>query len=129
MISQSYERLPVRVVLGALALFGVVAAFGISQTQWMGISPCPSIGIVPACYVVLVGYLLMMISAIIPSRILFLTGWLPVFLLAAVGTVSELLSSVPVCPRTESGIPQCYLSLGLVSIIGLVALFTFKKRV
>ncbi len=123
----THGRLPARLILGALALFGAIAAFAISKAQWTGSAPCPSLGFVPACYVVLAGYLLMTLSAIFARGILCLLGWLPVFLLAAIGTFSEIFSAEPVCPQTGGGIPQCFLSIGLVSLIGLAGLFVFKK--
>jgi hypothetical protein len=118
----------IRLILVALAIFGALAAFNISQAQWTGSASCPSITIVPACYVVLAGYSLMVISAIFPRKVLFLMGWIPVFLLAAIGTISEFFATVPICPRTAGGIPQCYLSLALVLLIGITAFYFFKKN-
>jgi hypothetical protein len=117
-----------RLLILAPAFLGAFAAFNISYAQWTGTAPCPSIGIIPACYVVLAGYGLILLSAVLLSRIIFLIGWLPVLLLAAVGTISELLYTAPVCPRTEGGIPQCFLSLALIGIIGLLGLYLFTLR-
>jgi hypothetical protein len=111
--------------MAALAFLGAFAAFDISYAQWTGTAACPSLGIVPACYVVLAGYGLILLSDILLSRVIFLIGWIPVFLLAAGGSISELLFTTPVCPRTKSGIPQCYLSLALVIIIGISGLYLF----
>ena len=52
------------------------------------------LGPVPACIVVFLGYLLILLSAIFltksASKKLFYVGWTPVFLLALMGVIAEI---------------------------------------
>lgn len=118
----------VRMLIGGLALYGAVAAFSISERHMSGVEDCPFLGPVPACYVVLAGYSVMLLSVLRPMKWLFLVGWLPVFLLATAGVTSELFSDQPVCPRTAGGIPKCYFSFALSGTLGLLALCHSKLR-
>lgn len=110
-----------RWAVAALALYGVMAAFSISQLHMSGVQACPSLGSMPACYVVLLGYGAMLLSAVRPMPWVFFAGWLPVFLLAALGVGSEILSTEAVCPQTAGGIPKCYFSFALSVLLGLLA--------
>lgn len=108
-----------QIFIAGLASYGLVAAFGISRLHFSGAEECPTIGSLPACYVVVVGYAAMLSSAIRPSKWVFFTGWLPVFMLASIGVGGELFSDIPVCPRTAGGIPKCYFSFVLSAILGM----------
>jgi len=117
-----------KIVIAGLALYGLISVFGISRLHFNGCEDCPKIGPIPACYVVLLGYTAMLVSALKPMKLLFLIGWLPVFLLAASGVGAEILSDVPVCPQTEGGIPECYFSFALSVILGLLAVVYFAGK-
>lgn len=117
-----------RLLAGALALYGAYAAFGVSHVHRIGVEACPTIGPVPACYLVLAGYLAMLLAMVRPTKWLFLIGWLPVFLLASAGVAGEILSDSPVCPQTESGIPKCYFSFGISLVLGLLGWMALRSH-
>ncbi len=104
-----------RLCICTLALVGLIGVLPVGFAQLTERAVCPHLGPVPACYVVTLAYLSVLISAINrrnwkPS--LFFCGWIPLFLLAATGTGFELFNG-STCPRTGSGLPKCYLSLAL----------------
>jgi hypothetical protein len=108
-------------------MFALYKLTGVISQHWQGNS-CPMLGIVPACYLVFFGYMAMLLSVVFnlhQKLTVFLLGWAPVFLLAFTGTVLELTSK-PTCPRTESDIPMCYLSLTVACL--LIALFLFTNK-
>ncbi len=117
-----------QLLAGTLALYGAYAAFGISQVHLAGVEPCPTIGPVPACYIVFAGYVAMLSAMIRSTKWLFLIGWLPVFLLAASGVMAEIISDVPVCPQTDGGIPKCYFSFGISLILGLLGWMALRSK-
>jgi len=119
----------IRLIIIILGLFGTYASFGISEAHMSGVEDCPTIGFIPACYVVLLGYFSMVLSVIRPTKYLFLVGWLPVFLLASIGVSAEILSETPVCPRSNNGIPQCYFSFAMSAIIGVMGLIFFNRKI
>ncbi len=118
-----------RLSIVILASLGIVGAGNISRAHWLG-EPCPVIGVVPACYVVLIGYCVIVLSMhprLRRASVFFLLGWIPVATLAFFGVIGELTNWLE-CPRTDTGIPQCYISLSLVLLIGLLSWFLFIGR-
>lgn len=115
-------------MLAACALAGVFGVVPIVQRQITGAAACPTLGPVPACYLVLLGYGLIVISVFLAARyrlITFAAGWLPLFILASTGSGLELLGQVA-CPRSSTGVPTCFFSLGLLGLI--VVLYVLEKR-
>ena len=104
-----------RILITLIAGLGVYGGTQLSLSHLQTGETCPMFGPLPACYLVLAGYLLVVIAAWVPARlrpIAFWTGWLPVFGLALAGSVYELIQG-DVCPRTPGGIPQCFFSLAI----------------
>ena len=105
------------ILLSSVGLWGVA---GISISHWSREASCPMLGVIPACYIILFGYGLILLSMLLPfkrSLISFLIGWLPVIILALIGVLGELTSTLA-CPASEIGIPKCYFSAMLGIIIG-----------
>lgn len=89
------------------------------SAQWQGHEACPMLLFIPACYLVFAGYSATGLAvAIHPKRLvgLFFLGWVPVFLLALTGTLSELLGW-EVCPHSDTDVPLCFYSLGVASFV------------
>ena len=117
-----------RTAIILLASIGVLGVGRISIIHWTGEASCPMIGSLPACYIILIGYSLIVLSMyphVQKALVLFLIGWAPVMLLALTGVVGELIGVLQ-CPHLEIGIPQCYISAALALIIGLIAWLLFK---
>ena len=118
-----------RYLLWILLAIGFVGIFRVSLAQLNG-SPCPQVLAIPACYVVLLGYTLMVIAAIFnhsKRQILFVTGWIIATAIAVAGSIAELTSDSQVCPTTSgSSIPLCYVSLALLA--GILALFLIARN-
>ena len=103
-----------RILLASLALAGVIGVLPIAQRQFTGAAPCPTLALLPACYLVLLGYMLVVVSAFQRGRYriwTFVTGWIPLFILASTGTGLELFGQ-EACPRSLGGTPTCFLSFG-----------------
>ena len=91
---------------------------------------CPTLGPLPACIIVFLGYLLMFIATIFiadkAKSKLFLIGWIPVFLLALSGVVVEI-SGTTICPAGAYGIPQCFYSFAVTVLTLLLFIFTRRQ--
>ena len=109
----------------ALALIGLIGVIPVSYKTFTAVKMCPMIGVIPACYIVTVGYFLVFLSCLLKKNILFYIGWSPVFLLATIGSVSEIFGK-DVCPKTATGIPMCYFSLFFATIVALT-FYGWKK--
>ncbi|VAV86592.1 hypothetical protein MNBD_ALPHA06-1805 [hydrothermal vent metagenome] len=113
-----------RFALVLLTGFGVFAGANLSWQQITIGDICPMLGPVPACFVVLAGYALMLVSVFVVVRmrkLLFFAGWVPVMGLASIGVVLELLQG-DICPPGPAAIPQCFISLAMVVLCLLLFL-------
>ena len=115
-----------KILLFILTTVGFIYGLKLSYDTWMQISPCPSLGVIPACYLVTIGYLLMILSLISTSKITFYLGWFTVFLLAFVGSALETTFH-NVCPRLENGLPMCYISLSITLLLLLFYRFHLRS--
>lgn len=114
-----------RGALFVLAGLGCFAGARLSLEHIQHGEICPLLGPVPACIIVCLGYLGVLLAAIFRTkpfaRTLFYLGWVPVFGLALMGVVLEL-SKGDICPSGAAGIPQCFFSLGMA----MACLILFK---
>lgn len=84
-------------------------------------TPCPSLGPVPACYVVLAAYVFLLVSALLvqPWRAyVFVPAWLLVFVIAALATGFELFMP-NTCPTSMIAVPSCFLSLAMAFLLAI----------
>lgn len=118
-----------RLAIALISGFAFLNAFSLSAKEWSTTGACPSISGVPACYVVAVAYLLIFTSTLINRRLLykrlFVIGASIVFGLAVLGSVMQI-TSLGECPKSASGFPMCYISLGICSL--LIMLFIARVR-
>lgn len=112
-----------RFVLVALAALGFYAGASLSLAHFNTGETCPFIGPLPACYVVGLGYFLILTAALVtplPKRhLVFYLGWVPVILLALIGVSLEIIQG-ETCPAGGLGIPQCFYSLAMAALCWLL---------
>jgi hypothetical protein len=119
-----------RTAIFLLAGIGVLGVGRISVIHWTGEAFCPMISSLPACYVILIAYSLIVLSMyprLQKALLVFLIGWVPVTILALTGALGELTGMLQ-CPHLENGIPQCFISAAFALTIGLLAWFLFKTE-
>jgi len=103
------------ILLCLLLAFASYKAGALSLDQWNNPGACPSIGSVPACYLVLAGFVLALVGHLGHFRKLFLGGLGFPTALALFASIGEMGGFIE-CPKTDSGIPMCYISLALCSL-------------
>ena len=107
------------IALIILAGLGALAGLRLSISHMQHGEICPVLGPIPACIIVFLGYLSVMLAAIFIkkpiSKRLFYIGWTPVFLLALMGVILELTKG-HICPPGAYGIPQCFFSFAMALI-------------
>ena len=98
-------------VISLLLVIGSIGAGGLVLTEIRTGNGCPKFGPVPACAIILVCFILPFISHILKkwNLIYFLFTGLAA-LIALVASVMQFMGNAE-CPKTDSGIPMCYLSL------------------
>ena len=117
----------VHVILVGLLSVGLYEAVSVSYLTVTGIAPCPTVVNVPACFIVTAGYFIMLITALFRHQLiskwntkwLFIVGWAPVVLLALVGSALEFIQG-DVCPKSDTGIPLCYISLSFAVSVAIL---------
>ena len=128
-------------ILWALVLLGFAGAVKISYANMTG-TPCPYVGIIPICYIVLAAYGSMIAAMLIShhgfKHYLFCIGWGTAFLIALAGSATEIMSGGGVCPTSGGGIrgaasgsgsiPLCYISLAMTIVILVLFLIGPYKR-
>ena len=118
-----------RIALVAIAGFGTLAGLKLSIEHIQHGEVCPMLGPVPACIIVFLGYLCVVLAALFLKRTfakrLFYVGWTPVFLLALMGVVLELTQG-HTCPPGAYSIPQCFFSLAMALIC--LGLFKYSSK-
>ncbi|MEP6342427.1 MAG: hypothetical protein ABJ275_03855 [Maricaulaceae bacterium] len=114
-----------RLALIALAGLGTFGGLSLTAQHIKHGEVCPMIASVPACIIVFLGYLCVLLAAIFIknsfAKRLFYIGWTPVFLLALMGVLIEvgvMLGIVKdhICPIGAYNIPQCFFSFAMVLI-------------
>ncbi len=103
----------------SIGFLGFLGGFFISYKNIIYGDACPNLWILPACYLVTIGYALMLLASFKKKNKIFFTGWIPVFLLAFFGSVMEILG-FETRPKTSTGIPMCFFSLLIVLLVGLL---------
>ena len=128
------------IALLALVVLGFLGALKVSIANFGG-NPCPHVGVVPICYLVLAAYGLMIASIVIKhngcKHYFFILGWGTAFVIALLGSIAELVAGGGVCPTTGGGgiragssgsLPLCYASLAILVIILILFLMGPYKR-
>jgi len=97
----------------------------VSYKTITGTAPCPNILTIPVCYLVGVGYFLMLLAQtglFYPLRNkIFYCGWGVVFGIACIGVGLEL-SIGDICPKSSAGMPLCYISFAFCLAIVILRL-------
>ncbi len=132
-----------------LWLLIAIGFFGIVKVSWENLTgnPCPHVFSIPICYVVLLGYSLMVLSVVFSHggarHYLFVSGWSIATSIAVIGSVAEFALGGGVCPSSGGGsvrgsvengfqlgsVPLCYVSLALLLLILLFFIAGPYKRV
>jgi hypothetical protein len=98
---------------------GIAGVAPVSLAELFNRDPCPHLGPVPACHIVLLGYGTVILTALhrrLWNPWVFAAGLAPVLVLAAAGSGLELFG-IETCPRTAGGTPKCFFSLALAAAV------------
>ena len=133
------NKLFITIPLWALVIFGLVSITMVSIDNMSG-NACPDLFSIPICYIVNIGYALMLGSLIIKNNKckhhFFCAGWGMAFVIALFASFAEFFSGGGVCPSSTgglrggdmAGIPLCYISLVvLIVILGLFIAGPYKQ--
>ena len=110
------------VLIWIVALFGLKGTFDLVWKEFTEGGICPKIIGIPACYIIMSCLILILISQsklLKDKNRLYFIGAGVAASIALGGTVAQLMGWLE-CPKTEGGIPMCFLSLGMfLCLLGL----------
>ena len=122
----------IRFALIGLVALGLWSSARLAYSHYQSGEACPILGVVPACYIALAGYLMMtfgLVAAIAKPDLnltwMFWLGLLAAGGLALLGSGMELAKG-DVCPKAYGWLPMCYVSLAFSVLIGI--LFALMAR-
>lgn len=133
------NKLLITIPLWGLVIFGLVSITKVSIDNLSG-NACPDLFSIPICYIVNIGYALMLGSLIINNNKckhhFFGAGWGIAFVIALFASLAEFFSGGGVCPSSSGGlrgsdtssIPLCYISLAILVVILVLFIFGPYKQ-
>ena len=117
------------ILIWLLGFFGLNGTFSLVKEEYTYSNICPKLLGIPACYFILTCLILILISHAgwLKDRLwLFRIGAGIAVLIALFGSVGQIFGWLE-CPKTEGGIPMCYLSLGM--FFGLIFLKILERNI
>jgi len=91
-------------------IFGLLGARNLAYHEFLQTGTCPKLGIVPACYIIFSCLLIPFIAhVLIKGKVIYFVFTGTALLIATYATIGQLFGNVQ-CPKTESGLPMCYIS-------------------
>ncbi|NOY40707.1 MAG: hypothetical protein GXP26_02560 [Planctomycetes bacterium] len=116
----------IRLTLIGLVVFGLWSGGRLSYSHFQTGEACPILGVVPACYIAFIGYLMMALALAVTTAKpelnlswMFWLGLLAAGGLALLGSGLELAKG-NVCPKAFGWLPMCYVSLAFSVLIGIL---------
>lgn len=110
-----------------LLLFTIYGSLNLSIAEFRNKDVCPKVIGIPACYIVLVFFALVLAAHLFGKNKFWYYILIAVpFLLALGGTLSEFSGKI-VCPRTPGGTPMCFISLGMCVLLILLKTFEVTR--
>jgi len=100
----------IHTLLIILLSIGIIGAGGLVLDEIQTGNGCPKIGIIPACVIVLICFIIPLISHILKKwnvLYFFFTGL--ALAIAVFASIMQLLNKGE-CPKLDSGMPMCYVS-------------------
>lgn len=107
----------INILLIVLFIIGIIGAGGLVFEEIQTGNGCPKIGFIPACIVILVCFLVPFVAHLMNSwNILYFLFTGLAFIIASAASVMQFLGN-GACPKTDEGMPMCYLSLMVFSLL------------
>lgn len=113
-------------LISVIFLFGLFATTKLAYTDFTLGNVCPKLFEIPACYIILLCFLIPFISHIFKFTYPYFIGTGIALIIAVYGSVMEFLNILS-CPKTESNIPMCYISFSI--FLSLILLKKFQMKI
>ncbi|MFI8605311.1 hypothetical protein ACIGCP_12665 [Cellulophaga baltica] len=110
-----------------LLIIGTIGVGGLVLEEVQTGNGCPKIGMVPACIIVLFCFLVPLVAHLKKKwNVLYFLFTGLAFVIAIIASVMQYLGHNE-CPKTDGGIPMCYLSFAIFSLLITLKIIQLKK--
>jgi len=104
-------------IIVLLFIVGIIGAGGLVLTEIKTGNGCPKFGVVPACVIVLICFILPLFSHVLKKwNIIYFIFTGLAALIALIASIMQLMGAAE-CPKTSTAIPMCYLSLLIFTLL------------
>ncbi len=117
------------VLIWIIIVAGLVGVSGLAHEEFVEGGVCPEVLRVPACYIIFICFIFLILShanLLKDKNLLFFAGAGVAEAIALSGSAGQLMGWLE-CPKTESGTPMCYLSLGLFTSLLVLKVLQLKS--
>jgi hypothetical protein len=109
-------------------IVGLFGAGNLAYHEFSQEGTCPKLGFLPACYIIFSCLIIPFISHIINKvKVVYYLFTGIALAIATYATMGQLFGNVQ-CPKTESGIPMCYISFMIFASLVLLKLVLSKMN-
>ncbi len=118
----------INIIIYSILVIGIYGTGSLAYYEFLQEGTCPKLGPIPACYIILICFVIPLIAHFLDKGkgyYFLFTGF--ALALAGYATVGQLAGKVQ-CPKTESGLPMCYISLALFASLVLLKIMLLQKR-
>lgn len=117
MTISKYTPQGLSVVISVIFVVSILATSNLVYTDFIEGDVCPKLLTMPACQIILVCFLIPFLAHIFKWKtIYYFLGTGLAFTIALYGTIMQVLNYVS-CPKTESNVPMCFISLGIFTTL------------
>ena len=117
-----------KAIIYIILFIGLYGTIGLAKKEYLIGNICPKLLGIPACYIILTCFLLALISHIGYLKDQWKIYWIGILTalsLATYGTLGELFNFAE-CPKTDGGIPMCFISFAIFSSLALFKIIEWK---
>ena len=121
-------HLILNVLIWGTLIFGLISSIPLVNSEIKKGNICPKIMGLPACYIILSCLIIAALShanLIRPNNTMYFIFVIIPLSIAIFGTIGNILGKVE-CPKTGNGIPMCYISFAMFSILLICKIIILK---
>jgi hypothetical protein len=107
---------------------GIIGAANLSFHEYVESGICPKLGPIPACYIILACLIFPFFFHLIGKGIIGYFLFISVaLLLASYAGIGQLLGKIQ-CPKTDNGLPLCYISFLIFASLMMLKIIQIRKE-
>ncbi len=118
----------INILIIALFVIGILGVGNLVLNEINTGNGCPKFGVVPACYIILICFVLPFIAHLIDKwNGIYFLGTGIAFLIAIVASVMQFTGNAE-CPKVDGNLPTCYLSFLICLGLIILKIMYLKKQ-